>query len=109
MSCVNDRMALSKRDPAGLLPQKELSFQVPSKWRVFFVKHMVLPGDNLSKDIAIQVISRGPDKMSAAEMNANTQNHLGIENKSHYIPDTVWREDGNQTWIDDGPHSLAIL
>lgn len=68
-----------------------------------------LTGEKLSKDIAIQVTSRAPDKMSAADMNMHTRKHWGIENKSHYIRDTVYREDHNRGWDGNGPQALASL
>ena len=54
------------------------------------------------------ITSRPPGKMSAAQINRNTRNHWVIENKSHYIRDTVYREDHNQTWTGNGAHVLAI-
>jgi predicted transposase YbfD/YdcC len=68
-----------------------------------------LAGENLSKDIAIQLTSRSPAGMSAADMNRHTRGHWGIENKSHYIRDTVYGEDSNQSWKGNGPQSLASL
>ena len=47
--------------------------------------------------------------MSAADINRHTREHWGIENKSHYIRDTVFREDHNQSWSGSGPHALASL
>jgi predicted transposase YbfD/YdcC len=54
------------------------------------------------------ITSRKAVKMTAADVNKNTRNHWGIENKSHYVRDTVYREDHNQTWDGNGPHVLAI-
>ena len=68
-----------------------------------------LTGENLSKDIAIRLTSSSPAKMSAAKMNRHTRGHWGIENKSHYTRDTVYREDSNQSWTGNGPQSLASL
>lgn len=68
-----------------------------------------LTGENLSKDVAIRLTSSSPEKMSAAKMNRHTRSHWGIENKSHYIRDTVYREDSNQSWTGNGPQSLASL
>lgn len=66
-----------------------------------------LTGEKISKDIAIQVTSATRDQMSAADMNRNTREHWGIENKSHYTRDTVYREDHNQSWKGNGPRALA--
>ena len=47
--------------------------------------------------------------MSAADVNRHTGGHWGIENKSHYIRDAVYREDNSQAWAAEGPHTLASL
>lgn len=66
-------------------------------------------GEKLTKDVAIMVTSRSSDKMTAADLNKHTREHWGIENKKHYIRDTVYREDCNQSWKGSGPQSLASL
>jgi predicted transposase YbfD/YdcC len=68
-----------------------------------------LTGEKISKEIAVQVTSASREKMSAEETNRHTREHWGIENKSHYTRDTVYREDHNQSWVGDGPRSLASL
>lgn len=68
-----------------------------------------LTGEKISKDIAIQVTSATRESMNAASMNGHTRRHWGIENKSHYIRDTVYREDHNQSWARNGPQALASL
>ena len=55
-------------------------------------------GRKVNKEIALQITSSGPEKMSAADMNQHTREHWWIENKSHYVRDTVYREDHNQSW-----------
>jgi predicted transposase YbfD/YdcC len=62
----------------------------------------------VSKEIALMITSRKAAKMIVADVNKNTRNHWGIENKSHYVRDTVYRGDHNQTWDGNGPHALAI-
>ena len=64
-------------------------------------------GEKLTKDVALVVTSRNAERMTAADFNKHTRGHWGIENKKHYIRDTVYREDGNQTWRGNGPQSLA--
>jgi len=66
-------------------------------------------GEKISKDVAIQVTSATQVKLTAADMNKHTREHWGIENKSHYTRDTVYREDHNQSWKGNGPHALASL
>ena len=47
--------------------------------------------------------------MTAADVNRHIRGHWGIENKSHYVRNTVYREDNNQAWAAEGPHALASL
>jgi len=42
-------------------------------------------------------------------MFTHERSHWGIENKNHYIRDTVYREDHGQTWQGDGPRALATI
>lgn len=66
-----------------------------------------ITGEKLTKDVAVLVTSRNAERMSAAELNKHARRHWGIENKKHYIRDTVYREDCNQSWKGDGPQALA--
>jgi predicted transposase YbfD/YdcC len=68
-----------------------------------------LTGEKVSKDVAIQVTSASREEMRAADINKHTREHWGIENKSHYSRDTVFREDHNQSWKGNGPRTLASL
>lgn len=66
-----------------------------------------ITGEKLTKDVAVMVTSRNAEKMTAADLNKHTRGHWEIENKKHYIRDTVYREDGNQSWKGGGPQALA--
>jgi predicted transposase YbfD/YdcC len=68
-----------------------------------------LTGEKISKDVTIHVTSADQEAMSAQGMNRYTRKHWGIENKSHYTRDTVYREDHTQSWTGSGPHALASL
>jgi predicted transposase YbfD/YdcC len=68
-----------------------------------------ISGDRISKEHALILTSRKPEKMTAANVNRYIRGHWGIENKSHYIRDTVYREDNSQAWTAEGPHALASL
>jgi DDE_Tnp_1-associated/Transposase DDE domain len=65
--------------------------------------------EKISKEITIKITSAEPGKMTAADVNRHARNHWGIENKSHYIRDTVYREDNNQTYSGNAPQGLAAL
>lgn len=66
-----------------------------------------LTGEKLAKDVAVIVTSRNAQGMAASDLNKHVREHWGIENKKHYIRDTVYREDDNQTWKGSGPQALA--
>ena len=66
-------------------------------------------GVGLSKELAFVITSSPNDHSGAAAVNTHTRRHWGIENKSHYVRDTVWREDANQAYVGNGPHTLATL
>ncbi len=68
-----------------------------------------ISGDRISKEYTLVLTSRSEEKMTAAYINRHVRNHWGIENKSHYIRDTVYREDHDQAWIGEGPQALASL
>lgn len=61
----------------------------------------------LAKDVAVAVTSRNAERMTAADLNKHAREHRGIENKRHYIHDTAYRKDGNQTWNGDDLHAPA--
>jgi predicted transposase YbfD/YdcC len=68
-----------------------------------------ISGDRISKENALILTSRKTEKMTAADVSRHTRGHWGIENKSHYIRDTAFREDNSQAWTAEGPHALASL
>ena len=68
-----------------------------------------ISGDRISKENALILSSRKSGEMTAANVNRYVRNHWGIENKSHYVRDTVYREDHGQAWAGEGPQALASL
>jgi predicted transposase YbfD/YdcC len=66
-------------------------------------------GTRLSKEIALIITSRPNEKMIAGDVNRHTRGHWRIENKSHWLRDTVWQEDANQTYTGNGPQALATF
>ncbi|MDQ2877212.1 MAG: ISAs1 family transposase, partial [Actinomycetota bacterium] len=64
-------------------------------------------GVRVSKENALILTSRNAGKITAADVNLHTRGHWGIEHKSHYIRDTIYREDNSQAWAGEGPHALA--
>lgn len=82
----------------------------PSASQVALIRRDVyeISGQPVSKEIALMITSRIPEKTTAADVSMFTRKHWGIENKSHYVRDTVYREDDNQAWTGNGPQSLAI-
>jgi predicted transposase YbfD/YdcC len=68
-----------------------------------------ISGARISKEHALILTSRKTEMMTAADVNRHARGHWGIENKSHYIRDTVYREDDSHAWQESGPHALASL
>jgi predicted transposase YbfD/YdcC len=66
-------------------------------------------GEKVSKEVAIVITSAKPESMTAANINRHVRNHWGIENRSHYVRDTVYREDHHQAYSGNGPNGLAAL
>ena len=65
--------------------------------------------EKIRKEITMQITSATSDKMTAADANRHTRNHWAIENKSHYVRDTAYREDHNQSYSGNGPQALGSL
>lgn len=68
-----------------------------------------LDGVRTSKEIALAITNAPADRATPADLHTNVRQHWGIENKSHYVRDTTWREDHHQAWVKNGPYSMAIL
>ena len=66
-------------------------------------------GARAGKEHALVITSRNAEKIGAADLNRLVRGHWAIENKSHYIRDTVYQEDTSQAWQGEGPQVLAAL
>jgi predicted transposase YbfD/YdcC len=83
----------------------------PHAAQAAFIRREVfeITGDRISKENALILASRKAGKMNAADVNRHVRGHWGIENKSHYVRDTVYQEDNQQAWAEEGPQALASL
>ena len=79
----------------------------PDARQAAFIRREIfeISGDRISKEHALILTSRKSVKMTAADVNMHVRGHWGIENKSHYVRDTVYREDHGQAWAGDGPQA----
>ncbi len=68
-----------------------------------------ISGDRISKENALVLTGGKPGEMTAADVSRHVRKHWGIENKSHYVRDVVYREDHGQAWAGEGPQALASL
>ncbi len=68
-----------------------------------------LAGDRISKEYAWIVTSSEAADTAASDLHEYVRNHWGIENKSHYVRDTTWREDAHQAYTGSGPQVMATL
>ena len=63
----------------------------------------------LSKEFALVLTSSPAERTSPADLHTHVRQHWEIENKSHWVRDTTWREDHHQAWVGNGPHTMAAL
>jgi predicted transposase YbfD/YdcC len=68
-----------------------------------------ISGDRISKENALILTSGKTGGITATEVNQDVRRHWGIENKSHYVRDTLYREDHSQAWAGNGPQAMASL
>lgn len=66
-------------------------------------------GTWIRKEYAWIVTSGKSSKIAANAIHDHARGHWGIENKSHYPRDVVWREDAQQIYTGSGPQVLATL
>jgi predicted transposase YbfD/YdcC len=87
------------------------AIEFPHASQAGFIRREVfeISGTRLSKDEALMLTSRTAEEMTAEDMNRHARGHWGIENNSHYVRDTVYREDHCQAWEGEGPQTLASL
>jgi predicted transposase YbfD/YdcC len=68
-----------------------------------------LDGQKTRQEYAFIITSLSTDDAAAVDLNDHVRNHWGIENKSHYVRDTVWREDAQHINNGTAPHVKATL
>lgn len=68
-----------------------------------------LDGKVVTTEYALIITSSPAEHTGPADLHTHVRQHWGIENKSHYVRDTAWREDHHQAWVGNGPHSMAAL
>lgn len=68
-----------------------------------------LDGTHIGKEFAFVITSASCEKATPADINHHVRNHWGIEGKSHWVRDTVWREDHNQSWKGNTAHTFAAI
>lgn len=66
-----------------------------------------LDGTWTSKEFAL--FGTSDSNMTAMRFHVHVREHWGIENKSHYVRDTTWREDLHQARTKNGPQNMAAL
>jgi predicted transposase YbfD/YdcC len=83
----------------------------PHAAQVGAIRRDVLSLDEIpvSKEWALILTSSPAGHTSPVDLHTHVRQHWGIENKSHYVRDTTWREDDHQAWVGNGPHTMATL
>lgn len=85
--------------------------QFPHATQLGCIRRDVLGLDQVarSKEFALILTSSPAEHTSPADLHTHVRQHWGIENKSHWVRDTTWREDDHQAWVGNGPHTMAAL
>lgn len=98
-----------KRWSIWVLPATDIDF--PHLEQIACIRRdtWTLDGTPIGKEFAFPITSASTEKATAADINIHVRNHWGIEGKSHWVRDTVWREDYNQSWIGNTAQALAAL
>ena len=68
-----------------------------------------LDGQKTRQEYAFIITSLSTKDAAAADLHDLVRNHWGIENKSHYVRDTVWHEDTQHINNGTAPHAKATL
>jgi predicted transposase YbfD/YdcC len=68
-----------------------------------------LDGVRMSREYAWIIASTPAPDLTAADLHDHVRAHWGIENKSHYVRDTTWREDAHRVLAGNAPHVMATL
>lgn len=63
----------------------------------------------ISREYAWIITSIPATNMDAERLHEHVRSHWGIENKSHYVRDTTWREDAQHVTIKNAVHVMAAL
>ena len=68
-----------------------------------------LDGQKTRQEYAFIITSLPVKDTAAVDLHDHVRNHWGIENKSHYVRDTVWHEDAQHINNGTAPHVKATL
>lgn len=68
-----------------------------------------LDGQKTRQEYAFIITSLTTKDAATADLHDHVRNHWGIENKSHYVRDTVWHEDAQHMNNGTAPHVKATL
>ena len=68
-----------------------------------------LGGQKTRQEYAFIITSLSAKDAAAVDLNDHVRNYWGIENKSHYVRDTVWNEDAQHINNGTAPHVKATL
>jgi predicted transposase YbfD/YdcC len=68
-----------------------------------------LDGQKTRQEYAFIITSLSAEDAAAVELNDHVRNQWGIENKSHYVRDTIWHEDAQHINNGTAPHVKATL
>jgi len=87
------------------------SIDFPHARQVFRIRRDVgeLDGPWTRKEVVYGITDLGPAQAGSAQIGIYARRHWAIENRSHHVRDTTFREDASQVKTANLPHALATI
>jgi DDE_Tnp_1-associated/Transposase DDE domain len=98
-----------KRWSIWTAPANKIDFPGAEQAAIIIRETFTPSGDRIGKEMSLMLTSQDAENMTAFALNRHKRLHWGIENKSHYPRDVVYREDNGQAWAGEGPQVLATI
>ena len=98
---------MSRRLEAGTRIVSHLSW--PGLAQVCRLERHTLRHGQLVEEVQYAITSLSPQRADAAKLLAIWRSHWGIENRVHWVRDTLWQEDRCRVKHPRGGHNLAAF
>lgn len=87
----------------------DIDFPGASQTALIKREEYTLTKERVSKEIALILTSQGSGNAAPADVHNHVRGHWSIENKSHYVRDTVFHEDAHITYSKRASRTMASL